>query len=63
MKIRTAPACAGRMQTRSGSGSAREGQEQEAVRIMPPHHSSHWLLPQLSSPPRVSGPVGSSSSA
>ena len=49
----------GRMQTRSGSGSAREGQEPEALWIKPPRDSSHWLLPQLASPLRVSGPVDS----
>ena len=45
----------GRMETRSGSGSAREGQGPEALWIKPPRDSSHRMLSQLASPLRVSG--------
>ncbi|XP_066396024.1 protein SHORT ROOT IN SALT MEDIUM 1-like [Miscanthus floridulus] len=55
--------CAGRIETRSGSGSAREGQGPEALWIKPPRDSSHRMLSQLASPLRVSGPVDSSGSA
>jgi len=43
------------METRSGSGSAPEGQGPEALWIKPPRDSSHRLLSQLASPLRVSG--------